>query len=136
MTEFKTLREKIAAEKAEREARYSQFTVLWREAWLIGEQAAMAHKPRTMVVSDSDGTMVDIVPEGMCGFAWLNVPGNTSFGRWLKKQRLARPDYPTGLCVWISSYSQSYERKVKHAVAMASYLRDNGIECRVGSRLD
>lgn len=133
---YSTLREKIAAEKAEREARYTQFTVLWHNAWQLGERAAMAHKPRTMVVSDSDGTVVDVVPEGMCGFAWLNVPGNTSFGKWLKKQGLARPDYPKGLSVWISAYSQSYERKVAHAVAMAEYLRGNGIECRVGSRLD
>lgn len=134
--EYKTLKEKIAAEKVEREARYTQFAKLWTMAWELGEQAATAHKPRTMVVSDSDGTVVDVVPEGMCGFAWLNVPGNTSFGKWLKKHGLARPDYPTGLCVWISAYSQSYERKVMHATAMASYLRDNGIECRVGSRLD
>lgn len=133
---YKTLREKIAAEKAEREQRYTQFAALWRKAWELGEQAAIAHKPRTMVVSDSDGTVVDVVPEGMCGFAWLNVPGNTSFGKWLKKQGYARPDYPTGLSVWISAYSQSYERKVAHAVAMADYLRGNGIECRVVSRLD
>lgn len=134
--EYKTLREKISAEKAEREQRYAQFAALWRKAWELGEQAAIAHKPRTMVVSDSDGTVVDVVQEGMCGFAWLNVPGNTSFGKWLKKQGIARPDYPAGLCVWISSYSQSYERKVAHAVAMAQYLRGNGVECRVGSRLD
>lgn len=134
--EYKTLREKIAAEKAEREARYSLFAALWQKAWELGEKAATEHKPRTMVVSDSDGTVVDVVPEGMCGFAWLSVPGNTSFGKWLKKQGYARPDYPTGLSVWISAYSQSYERKVVHATAMADYLRGNGIECRVGSRLD
>ena len=134
--EYKTLKEKIAAEKAERAQRYAQFTALWQKAWALGEQAATAHRPRTMVVSDSDGTVVDVVQEGMCGFAWINVPGNTSFGKWLKKQGLARPDYPTGLSVWISAYSQSYERKVVHAIAMASCLRENGIECRVRSRLD
>lgn len=133
---YNSLREKISAEKAEREARYARFAILWDEAWQAGVKAATGTVPRPMVVADSAGNVVDVVRDGLCGFAWLNVPGNSSFGRWLKKQGMARPDYPTGLSVRISAYEQSYERKSAHARAMAEYLKANGVECFARSRLD
>lgn len=136
MNQYNSLREKIAAEKAERNARYEEFAKHWEAAWREGERAATEVKPRPMVVTDGNGRQVDYVPDGVCGFAWLNVPGNTSFGRWLKKGGMARPDYPTGLCVWISSYDQSHTRKAAHAYAMARYLQSQGIECFARSRLD
>ncbi len=133
---YSTLREKISAEKTEREARYTRFNELWETAWQAGVKAAMAETPRPMFVTDQDGTPVDYVSEGPCGFAWINVPGNTSFGKWLQKQGIARPDYPKGLSVWISDYSQSYYRKAAHAKAMAGVLEANGIKCSARSRLD
>jgi len=133
---YSTLREKISAEKLEREQRYARFASLWDEAWQAGVKAAMAVTPRPMIVMDQDGKPVDYVSEGPCGFAWLNVPGNTSFGKWLQKQGIARPDYPKGLSVWISAYEQSYTRKAAHARAMADVLKANGIECGARSRLD
>lgn len=133
---YATLKEKISAEKAERNARYEVFAHHWERAWNKGVEAAMAATPAPMVVTDREGNRIDYVPDGVCGFAWLNVPGNTSFGRWLKKKGLARPDYPTGLCVWISAYNQSHDRKAAHAYAMASYLQSHGIECSSRSRLD
>lgn len=136
MNKYNTLREKISAEKHERNARYEAFAKLWNDAWRIGQEAAIAEKPRVMRVYDEAGNLIDRVTEGPCGFAWLNVPGNTSFGRWLKKDGIARPDYPTGLCVWISAYDQSHDRKAAHAYAMARYLQQQGIECSARSRLD
>lgn len=136
MTQFKTLREKISAEKAEREARYQAFTKLFHDAWQAGRDAARAARPLPMLVTTQDGDILDVVDDGACGFGWVNVPGNTSFGKWLKKNGMARPDYPSGLSIWISDYGQSYERKAAHAGAMASYLVANGIACRAGSRLD
>lgn len=136
MDKYNSLREKISAEKAEREARYTLFAQHWDAAWKAGETAAHEARPRPMVVTDGNGRQVDYVPDGVCGFAWLNVPGNSSFGRWLKKQGIARPDYPTGLCVWISAYEQSHDRKAAHAYAMARYLQQQGIECSARSRLD
>lgn len=136
MYKYNTLKEKISAEKAERNARYEAFAKLWDTAWAEGVTAANAAKPKPMVVMDGQGRQIDYVRDGMCGFAWLNVPGNTSFGRWLKKKGIARPDYPTGLCVWISAYEQSHDRKAAHAYAMARYLQSQGIECVARSRLD
>lgn len=133
---YTTLREKIAAEKAERNARYAEYARLFEEAWMAGREAARTCRPLPMVVSNMDGDILDVVDDGMCGFGWVNVPGNTSFGKWLSKRGLARPGYPKGLEVWISDYGQSYERKSAHAGAMAAYLRAKGIQCYAGSRLD
>jgi hypothetical protein len=136
MTQYKTLREKISAEKTEREARYATYDRVFREAWEAGREAARSARPLPMLVTTYEGDILDVVDDGMCGFGWVNVPGNTSFGKWLKKTGRARPDYPSGLSIWISDYGQSYERKSAHAGAMASYLVSNGIPCRAGSRLD
>jgi hypothetical protein len=132
----KTLREKIAADKVERAARYAEFEKLYLNAWLAGREAARNCKPRPMIVTTAEGDWIDYVDDGACGFGWVNVPGNTSFGKWLKKNNRARPDYPTGLSIWISDYGQSYERKAAHAGAMAAYLQGKGIKCYAGSRLD
>jgi hypothetical protein len=136
MNKYSSLKEKISAEKAERNARYEIFSTHWDRAWQEGMKAAMAATPTPMIVTDREGNHIDYVPEGPCGFAWINVPGNTSFGRWLKKRGLARPDYPTGLSVWISAYEQSHDRKAAHARAMARYLQEQGIQCCARSRLD
>jgi hypothetical protein len=80
---YSSLREKISAEKHERAARYQEFDRLFLEAWMAGRDAARACKPRPMVVTTEEGDWLDIVDDGMCGFGWVNVPGNTSFGRWL-----------------------------------------------------
>ena len=133
---YTSLREKISAEKAERQARYTQFETIYADAWMAGVEAATAHKPRPMIISDGTGRVVDYVPDGMCGFAWVRVPGNTSFGKWLAKHKGARPGYPKGLEVWIGDYEQSYERKAAHARAMAAYLVAHGIEAWAGYRLD
>jgi hypothetical protein len=136
MSQFKTLREKIAADKVERQARYAAFEQLFLDAWHAGRDAARDCRPKPMVVTNDRGDWLDYVDDGICGFGWVNVPGTTSFGKWLKKNGRARPDYPTGLSIWISDYGQSYERKAAHAGAMAAYLQANGIACRARSRLD
>ena len=133
---FNSLREKISAEKAEREARYAEFEKLYAAAWMAGREAAIACRPKPMHVVTQEGHWIDTVDDGMCGFGWVNVPGNSSFGRWLKKYKRVRPGYPKGLEIWISDYGQSYERKSAHAGAMASYLNSHGIEAWAGSRLD
>lgn len=133
---YTTLREKIAAEKGERQERYARFSKLWAEAWEAGRAASGATSPKPMVVTNMDGTVVEVVPDGMCGFAWLRFKGNTSFAKWLQKHHRTHPGYPSGVEIFISDYGQSYELKRAHASAMASYLASQGIEVKVGSRLD
>jgi hypothetical protein len=110
------------------------FFMLFEEAQAVGAAAAKACEVRAMVVSG--GSQSWYVADGVCGFAWVNFPGNSAFGRWLKKSGKARNDYPKGVCVWISAYNQSMQRKEAHAQAMAKYLKDHGIECSARSRMD
>ena len=76
------------------------------------------------------------VPGGVCGFAWISFKGNTAWGRWAKSKGLTSKDYPTGLLIWVSQYSQSMELKEKYASAFAEVLRKHGIQAYMGSRMD
>ena len=119
------------------------------EAQAAGESAMEATRPTPMIV----GTPVDMldanspidytqktyyVPQGMCGFAWVNVkPGNSRFAKYLKAQGLGRTDsYYGGVTVWISAGGQSYELKAAYARAYAQVLVDYGIKATSHSRLD
>lgn len=137
-TQFNSLREKIAHEKNERALRYEQFKALFDIACVKGIEAGNAALPTPMIVRDGfTGALVDYVEGGACGFAWVNVrPANSSFGRWLVKNNLARRSYRGGLDIWISAHGQSYERKCAHAGAMAQAFRNAGIDASAGSRLD
>ena len=118
----------------------------WQEAMQAGLKAGGVITPTPMVVQQhrnmlDDGSPVVQqwhVPEGVCGFAWVNVrPGTSAFAKWLKEQRLAKTDsYYGGVTVWIDQYGQSYQRKAAHAGAMAKVLSAHGIRANSNSRLD
>lgn len=77
------------------------------------------------------------VLDGVCGFAWVNVPGNSGFGRWAKKTGLMRKAYAGGVQLWVSDYGQSMTRKEAFAYAYADSLRASGVEnVYAGSRMD
>lgn len=133
--QYATLREKIAAEKAERVNRYAKYQEIIAEAYKAGIEAGKNARPIPMYVIDQ-GIPIDRIDDGACGFAWVAFPGNTSFGKWAKKQGLARSHYPSGLCVWVSEFGQSVDRKEAFAGAYAKVLKANGIDAYAGSRLD
>jgi hypothetical protein len=133
--EYATLREKIAAEKAVRMSRYQAFQDIVEKAYKAGIEAGKNARPIPMYVIDQ-GIPIDRIDDGACGFAWIAFPGNTSFGKWAKKQGLARSHYPSGLCIWVSEFGQSVDRKDAFAGAYAKVLKDNGIDAYSGSRLD
>lgn len=133
--QYETLREKIAAEKAERVNRYAKYQEIIEEAYKAGIEAGKNARPLPMYVIDQ-GIPIDRIDDGACGFAWVAFPGNTSFGKWAKKQGLARSHYPSGLCVWVSEFGQSVDRKEAFAGAYAKVLKSNGIDAYAGSRLD
>ena len=133
--EYATLREKIAAEKAERINRYAKYQEIIDQAYKAGIEAGKNARPIPMYVIDQ-GIPIDRIDDGACGFAWIAFPGNTSFGKWAKKQGLARSHYPSGLCVWVSEFGQSVDRKDAFAGAYAKVLKENGIDAYAGSRLD
>ena len=135
--QYNSLKEKIAAEKAERAERYAGFEKLFRDAQAAGYAAGDHMTPLPMLVTTRDGELIERVNEGMCGFASVIVRhANKGFGHWLKKQGIARKSYYGGMEIWIGAHNQSYERKVAHANAMVHVLREGGVDCHVSSRLD
>lgn len=139
---FKENIEKQKQEKAEREIMFENLYMAASEA---GDKAAKECMPTPMIVQQTVNMLDDTspvvkqyhVPEGMCGFAWVNVrPGNCAFANWLKKKGLASKAYRGGVEIWISAYGQSYERKQACAYAMADVFEAAGIKAYGGSRLD
>lgn len=120
--------------------------ILYAEAEAAGIAAGEAAAPRPMIVYEADvltgrakpDGQAWHVPEGVCGFAWVNIrPGTSSFARWLKAAGHARRDsYYGGVTIWIGAHGQSYERKMAHARAMAAVFAAAGIEARASGRLD
>jgi len=149
VSEYGSLREKIAAESKARKAKSAAFEAAFAKASEAGKAAGEAAKPRAMMVvehsnpldSNSLPKRMWHEPEGMCGFAWVNVsPGNSPFANWLKKNGLARKAYGGGVDIWISDFGQSVERKEACANAMAKVLKEelgsNSLSIYASSRLD
>lgn len=146
VSEYGSLREKIAAESQARKAKSAAFEAAFAKAAAAGQAAGEAAKPRAMIVQERASPFDDASPvkqewyepEGMCGFAWVNVsPGNSPFANWLKKNKLARKAYGGGVDIWISDFGQSVERKEACANAMAKVLKEElGVNVYASSRLD
>lgn len=110
------------------------FEKLWQEADEAGIQAATKMQPQPMIVEGRSNPLDDTsavtnvyyVEGGVCGFAWLECKGNTTFGKWLVRAKVARKGYPTGLTIWCHRFGQSMERKTAWAYATAAYLQTHG----------
>lgn len=101
-----------------------------------GLAAHEAARPTPMMVSGMGQTYH--VPDGACGFAWVNVhgiKGNTRIGKMLKARGFEK-SYTGGLQYWISTMTQSVARKEAYAEAMAGVLRSHGITAYADSRFD
>lgn len=114
---------------------------IFRAADIAGMAAGRAHTPAPMGVYQSDlqGNRLgptEIVMDGVCGFAWIKIAGNTSFGRWAKKTGRARNGYYGGLLISASEFGQSMERKTAYARAFAKVLNENGVKAYAESRID
>lgn len=135
---YSTLKEKISAEKKEREESYDNFDRIFTAAWAQARDAALSCYVEAMGVYDDRTGESWIIPEGPCGFAWVNVkPGNSRFARWLVKTGKAKKADYGGVYIWISDYQQSYTRKKCHADNLARLLRKNlDIKATSHSRLD
>lgn len=114
-------------------------------ATAAGNAAADAAVPTPMVVGTAStpwGNDIDrtkptyYVADGPCGYAWVRIKGNATFGRWANQQGITSPGYPSGLNIYPRLMTQSIKRKEAWANAYAQVLRDHGIEAYVDSRLD
>ena len=119
---------------------------IWKAADEAGREAVRKTVPTPMVVVEHANPLDDSSPVvhryppvegGVCGFAWINTPGNRAFGRWVKETGRGRPDsYYGGVTIWVSDFGQSYERKDAYAQAFARVLNENGVTAYAMGRLD
>jgi hypothetical protein len=83
---------------------------------------------------------IDLVSEGVCGFAWIELkaktPMNRKFIAWGKKANILRKSCMGGFTIWVGDFNQSMTRKEAYARAFASVLKANGIDCYATSRMD
>lgn len=125
---------------------------LWDKANEAGKIAAQNCQVKGMIVYEADlfsnKPLPDgnawHVPEGVCGFAWLDIRPASPSGRkdcdlvkYLRTNHIGSyDDYAKSWHYAIQDYNQSMQRKEAHAEAMAKVLQDNGIRAYANSRLD
>jgi len=120
-----------------------------RQTITVAELAELAHKagikagneaiPNPMVIVDSETKeVIDVVDDGLCGFAWINIkPARGAFVSYLKARDWGSVNtYAGGYEIWVSNFNQSVTRKYAYAVAFAAVLNQYGIKAYAGSRLD
>lgn len=119
-----------------------------RQTVTVAEVAEMAHRagmeagnrviPTPMVVVNANTEqVVDVVDDGLCGFAWVTIrPARGAFVNYLKAREWGSPGYNGGWEIWVSNFNQSMTRKEAYARAFASVLQNYGINATAGSRLD
>jgi hypothetical protein len=105
-----------------------------QQAQQAGNAAFEAEVPQPMIVTGMGQTHV--VDDGVCGFAWVKIKGNTAFGRYCAKQGYARRAYGGGLAFYPGHLSQSYDRKMAWARAFARVLESHGISAYATGHLD
>ena len=79
--------------------RETEFQTLYDAAMDAGHKAAYASRPRPMIVGQETEFMsgkldyskpIEVVNDGVCGFAWINMkPATSAFAKWLKANRTA-----------------------------------------------
>ena len=112
----------------------NNFSPLLKSAHEVAHKAATECRPIPMHVVGMGAN--EIVSDGVCGFASVRFKGNTAFGRYMKKNNLARSAYGGGLSMSVHQYNQSLTRKEAYAHAFAEELRKAGIDAWAESRID
>jgi hypothetical protein len=115
-------------------AKDAGFAKLWNDAYAAGLAAVEQLAVRPMIVSG--GGKQWFVADGVCGFAWVSLAGNSAFGKWGKAKGLFSKAYPKGVWYWVGEFNQSMQKKEAFAAAVAAHLRENGVDAYSDSRMD
>lgn len=137
----------VADKKSAPKLSAAECAALHAKAHAAGMAAGQASVPVPMIVGEAKdifsnefkpGATLYHVPDGVCGFAWVNIkPGNSPFANWLKKSGAGgKDDYYGGVTVWVSEFGQSMTRKEAYAHAYAKVLNDSGVYASSMSRMD
>jgi hypothetical protein len=123
----------------------SEFAAIFAKAYAAGLAAGNAVTPIPMLVQEHANPLNDaspvkkswVVPDGVCGFAWVVIkPATTAFAKWLKATGKASAAYGGGLQVWVGEFNQSLTKKEAFAGAFARVLTDAGFKAYSQSRMD
>jgi hypothetical protein len=130
----------------------THFQEIWDEAVKAGRDAVAKLSVVPMVVQEHKNMLDDsspvvyseVVMDGCCGFAWINIRPASKAGRndcpfvtWCRAHGIGRyDDYAKCWNIWISDYNQSMQKKETYADAVANVLYKNGIKAYSGSRMD
>ena len=142
--------EMISRAFEEKKTRSQKNLDIFNEAVKAGEDALNKCVPTPMVVEKHTNMLNDnspvekawFVPDGVCGFAQINIKANTkenrSFLNDLKRAKINAfsKAYGGGYQYWVSQGGQSMQKKEAFAHAFADTLRKYGITCYVQSRMD
>ncbi|REL24445.1 DUF6883 domain-containing protein [Thalassotalea euphylliae] len=118
----------------------ARWSDIYQRTNVAGELAAQECIPTPMTLAEYSPIF-----DGACGFAWVTVPdARKGMARWLKDNNIGHRNYKSGWDVPANPIPihentwdmQSIEPKKAYAEAFGKVLRDNGIDCKVSSRLD
>lgn len=113
----------------------TQYQRIHREACAAGDKAYEAvHADKYIAVQHAnpldDNSPITKAwtddPFELFGFAWVVLPGNTGFGRWLIKTGNGTKHYGGGVGPWVRR-GTGYDRKVAWATAYAQHINEAGI---------
>ena len=86
------------------------------------------------------GTRAEVVDDGVCGFAWINISGMGSFAKFTKENDYSSKSVYKGRNIWATQLynynGQSYERKMKAVAAAVQVFNKYGIKAYAEGRLD
>jgi hypothetical protein len=138
----------------EKKTRSQKNLDIFNEAVKAGEDALNKCVPTPMVVEKHTNMLNDnspvekawCVPDGVCGFAQINLAANTKENRaflndmkkfgFVGEYKAFSKGYTRGYQFWVSEGGQSMQKKEAYAHAFADTLRKYGITCYVQSRMD
>lgn len=106
---------------------------LWNKVESAWNDAYWGCKPEPMHVVGC----AEPVEDGLCGWGMVTVPGNTAFGRWVKKTKGGRThSYIGGTILPLPHPTQSYERVRAGIQAARKVLSEQGIKTKMQLGLD
>jgi len=101
----KNWKNSIEKKSQDRKQRYANFDRVWNKACRLAREESDKCVPTPMTVVENQDPLDDNSPlkkawfvrSGVCGYAWLVVrPGNSSFAKWMRKNKDSRQAYHGG----------------------------------------